>query len=139
VRWLATALAVWLGLALLISGNELLRDATYRPALGRVESMALAAIVSAALVAGIARIFVALRPDVTHRQWVEVGRIWLVLTVALEFAWSWYATPEGGMLERYNLFIGRIGLLVPLAALFAPPFWSRRLYRRIDMRARFRP
>jgi len=134
------ALAVWAGLALLLAGNEMLRVLTYRPALGRVEADVLAAVAAAALILGVARIWVAIKPSATHRQWVRAGRIWMILTVLFEMTWAWTATPAGAaVFERYDLFSGRIGLIVPLAALFALPFWSRRLYRRIDMRARFRP
>jgi hypothetical protein len=131
---------VWAGIALLLAGNEMLRVLTYRPATGRVEGDALAAVAAAAIIVGIARIWVAVRPSATHRQWARTGRIWLALTVAFEMAWAWYAATDGAsVFERYDVFSGRIGLIVPLAALLAPPFWSRRLYRRIDMRARFRP
>jgi hypothetical protein len=134
------AIAVWAGVALLLIGNEVLRVATYRPAAGRVEGDALAAVAAAALIVVAARVWVALRPSASHRAWVRVGRIWMILTVAFEMAWAWYTATEGAsVFERYDLFSGRIGLIVPLTALLAPPLWSRRLYRRIDMRARFRP
>jgi hypothetical protein len=137
----ARAFLVWAVLALALLANDLLREALFRPTFSRVEAQALSSILGSALVFGAAYLFVRRYPEAVHRQWVRIGAMWLVLTLAFELLYGRYAAglPWDEVLERYNLLRGWLGALVPLSALVAPGFWSRRLYRRVDARTWFRP
>lgn len=122
------ALLVWSLLAILAVSAGTAREALLTPRVG-----ADAAHVTGTLVV-VAAFFVAIGltirwivPDLgTARLWL-VGGLWLVLTVAFEFGFGrWVAGHTWSELLRdYDVFAGRVWILVLLTVLLAPVWLGR--------------
>jgi len=124
---LAKAGLIWLAISVLAVLNGILRESGLR----KIVSEPLAHVTST-LILGIAVIFVA----IASIGWIGVtslgvawgiGAFWLVLTLAFEFLAGHYAfgNPWNKILADYNVFRGRVWLLVPFCVLFAPPLAYR--------------
>lgn len=69
-----------------------------------------------------------LGPRAVH-QALLIGTVWIILTIAFEFLAGQYLFSNSWtrLLADYNLLRGRVWVLVPLATLLGPLWFSRRL------------
>jgi hypothetical protein len=67
-----------------------------------------------------------MRPATARHVW-SIGALWLLLTLAFEFLAGHYlfGTPWHLLLEDYNVFRGRIWVLVPISTAVAPWLTAR--------------
>lgn len=130
-RHVAVHLAAWLGMLVLAVLNGALREALLTPAFGDTAGRQLSTLLLLILFAGW---FCFLRrrwPLETARQAWLVGALWLVSTLALETFMGRVlgGKPWSAVFEDYDVFSGRIWVLVPLWTLVGPYVffrWSER-------------
>jgi hypothetical protein len=119
------ALAIWLLLLILAVLNGAMRERLITPRLGEQGGhIASTAILCAAIIL-VAWLSISWMGPKNGREALMVGLVWVALTVSFEFLAGHYAF--GNSWERliadYNVFHGRIWILVLLANLFAP-LWA---------------
>ena len=119
------ALAIWLFLLILAVLNGAMRERLITPRLGKQGGhIASTAILCAAIIL-VAWLSISWMGPKNGREALIVGLVWVALTVVFEFLAGHYAF--GNSWERliadYNVFRGRIWILVLLANLFAP-LWA---------------
>lgn len=121
--------------------NGMVRELLYRPYMGPLGSQALSSVIAIAIILLISRALVKAHPEAPHRIWSRIGVLWGVLTLAFEFLLGRFLTglTWQQMVSNYNIFAGRLWPFVLLTVFLAPPFWSRRLYRRRSAGLYFRP
>lgn len=117
------AVLVWLLLAVVAVASGALREAVLTPRLGGQAAHVIGTFVVVALfflVIGLSIRWIV--PDLGSRGLWTVGGAWLVLTVAFEFGFGhWVAGHSWSRLLRdYDVFSGRVWLLVLLTVLLAP-------------------
>jgi hypothetical protein len=68
------------------------------------------------------------RPASEQMAW-GIGLMWLVLTLIFEFGFGHYVAnkPWSELLEEYNLFAGRIWIIIPVLILTLPVLFHRLL------------
>lgn len=119
---LVRSLGIWCVLLAVAVANGIFREAVLTPRLG----VGTAHLASSALLCGaialLAWLSVRWIGARTRRDAVEVGVIWLVLTVSFEFLAGHYlfGNPWETLLADYNLREGRVWVAVLLTMLFAP-------------------
>lgn len=135
------AVLVWVGLAVAITLNGMIRELLYRPYMGPVGAQALSSLIAIAIVLVISRAFVKSHPQAPHALWGRIGLLWGFLTLAFELLLGRFGTrlTWQEMFSNYNIFAGSLWPFVLLTIFLAPPFWSRRLYRRRSAGLYFRP
>jgi hypothetical protein len=128
---------VWSFLAVLMTGNGILREAALVPWFGRAS----ADVLSAAL--GIAIILAATRPFLRPRKSpppMHPGRVslaWVGLTVAFELVVGRWVDGKswGELLANYALWRGQLWPVVLATVALAPFLWARKPARRAGPRA----
>ena len=120
---LGRAAIIWFGILLAAILNGAVRDVFLVPRFGDslsrgVSSLTLAAVIL--LVTWMALPWI--KPVSTSDAW-RIGATWLSMTLAFEFGAGHYLfrTPWPALLADYNIFAGRIWILVLIAALTSPP------------------
>jgi hypothetical protein len=127
------AAAAWLPLAVLAVLNGLLRNYTYGPLVGEQLAHLLSSAVLIVVVLAVAYLFLRLaRLAYGPGDLLVVGAIWLALTVAFEFLFGHYVAghPWSKLLADYNIFKGRVWVLVLFAIFLAPVITARAAGRR---------
>jgi hypothetical protein len=118
--------AAWFGMMVVAILNGGFRDCVYQPHVGDLAAHQLSTVL---LVLGFGVYFLGLFrlwPLQTARQARDVGLLWFLMTVAFEagiglmtgLSWS-------SVLQAYDMFDGRIWILVPLWVLVAPYLYFR--------------
>jgi hypothetical protein len=122
------AALVWLALTVAMVLNGTLRELTYQPLVGYEWGHGISCLTGIAIIFAIARPFVLRHPGLPRATWIGVGLLWLGLTIAFEFGIGYFVSRNSWeqLLADYNLPAGRLWVLVLLAALIAPFFWSMR-------------
>jgi lipid-binding SYLF domain-containing protein len=121
------AAVVWMYIVPVAIVNGMLRDMALAPYLGDPTARAISCVTLAAAVLAIARMSIAwIGPPTAGAAWM-VGVIWLNLTLALEFLVGHYVfgTPWAALRADYNIFAGRLWVLVLAAALAGPRIMFR--------------
>jgi hypothetical protein len=119
---LLKAIAIWLGLLVIAVLNGALRELLLKPVAGEhVAHLASTIILCAAII--IVALFTSswVGMKAAHDAFL-VGLLWVVLTVAFEFLAGHYLFGNSWetLLADYNVFQGRVWLLVLLTNLLAP-------------------
>jgi len=125
------SLLVWLLFIPLAIANGALRDLLLTPALGETLGRAISSVTLSVLILGLT-LLVVRRLGVDTVPWLLiVGGFWAVLTVLFEFTFFVLVMghPLNELLQDYDLFRGRLWLLV-LATTFLAPLAASRLRRR---------
>lgn len=117
------ALAVWFLLFVIAFGMGVLREALLTPRIGETAAHVVGTFVVVALflvTIGLSVGWVVPSLETGRLLWLGVG--WTVLTVAFEFGFGRYVMghPWSRLLHDYNLFAGRLWLLVLLTLLLGP-------------------
>lgn len=127
-RWLAA----WLGLAVLGVGNGVARVELYEDAVGDQVAHQISTATLMILIAGYTWLLQRRWPLTSSRLAWQVGAAWALMTLAFEFGFGHYVTGNSWstLLADYNVFDGRLWVLIPLTILLAPPVVRRTTTRR---------
>jgi hypothetical protein len=138
---LIRAILAWLGLAAALVANDALRVFLYEPAGGIRTGHVITGVAAVGLVVGAAYLLVKRTPEATHGQWIRTAWLWLGLTAAFHLVsfTIFGGRALGDLPSAYDPREGRLWAFVLFAALLAPIYWSRRLYRRESALLWFRP
>jgi hypothetical protein len=116
------ALAIWLLLLILAVLNGAIREALVTPRFGEQGGHIISTAILCAAIIIVAWFSISWIGPKNGREALVVGIVWVALTIAFEFLAGHYAF--GNSWERliadYNVFRGRIWILVLLANLVAP-------------------
>ncbi len=119
------ALAIWLLLLILAVLNGAIREALVTPRFGEQGGHIISTAILCAAIIIVAWFSISWIGPKNGREALVVGIVWVALTIAFEFLAGHYAF--GNSWERliadYNVFRGRIWILVLLANLVAP-LWA---------------
>ena len=119
-----TALIPWFLLVLLAIINGFIRQKFIIPKVGEQKAHVIGTIIF--LILQFILIFVYVKMSLIRESSIllEVGVFWVILTVLFEFGFGHYIMkhPWSKLLADYNIFKGRIWLLVLINNIFAPVF-----------------
>ena len=131
MHYLIKSFLVWLLFIPLAIANGALRDLVFTPALGDTMGRAVSSLVLSLLILGLTLLLVHRLGVTTRAGYLTVGALWLVLTLLFEvsFALLVLGHPMDKLLKDYDIFRGRLWLVV-LAATFFAPLLAAKLRRR---------
>jgi hypothetical protein len=122
------AMAVWLAFLVLAVGMGAARDAFLAPVLDDraarlVETLAFVAVMLVLIAFFVRRV----RAVCSSTDLWLIGGMWLALTVGFELFFFHFVGGRAWdvLLADFNVFEGRVWVLVPLAELFGPPTFGR--------------
>ena len=120
-------LATWLLMLLASIANGAVRDFTYGNSMSELAAHQLSTLSSVVLLGAVIMGFVRRYPPSSARHAILIGLAWLALTVAFEFLFFHYigGHPWSVLLANYNVFAGRVWIVVLLWVGFAPFFFFR--------------
>jgi hypothetical protein len=118
---------VWLLFIPLAVANGILRDLLLTPALGDTVGRAASSVSLSILIYCLTLFFITRLGIDTRRECLLVGFFWMVLTLLFEFAFFVLVMghPMNVLLQDYDLFRGRLWLLVLTTTLVAPLLAAR--------------
>jgi len=122
------ALIIWLLLAAVAVANGVARNAILEPRLGEGRAHIVSTLVLVALIFLVALAFIKWIGPETPLQAAMIGLLWMGLTLAFEFLVGHFVFghPWERLLADYNIWKGRIWILVPIVTYLAPR-WALRL------------
>lgn len=119
--------AAWFAMLLVAMANGLVRDLTYGRHMDALLAHQLSTLSGCVLLGGVIRYFVRRWPPAGSYQALAVGLGWMLVTIAFEFVFfhfvgghSWEA-----LLANYNLFAGRVWVVLLLWIAIAPAVFFR--------------
>jgi hypothetical protein len=129
---LTRSLVVWCALLVMAFANGMVRVAWIIPRTGDFAGHGISSLtLSAAIVALTWATIEWLAPS-SMTDALRIGALWLLLTLAFEFGAGRYVfhRPWDALLQDYNLFQGRIWMVVLLATTLAPLLagWARGIF-----------
>jgi hypothetical protein len=124
---LLRALVVWIVFVFLAILNGVFRESVLVPHTGEGSGRAISTLMLCVAILLITWLTIRWIGPAVPGQAVLVGGIWLVLTVAFEFGFGHYAAGKSWseLLADYNVFQGRIWVLVLLTTAIAPYLTAR--------------
>lgn len=129
---LLRAFVVWFGILILASINGAVRDLLAAPRFGDLVARAISTIILCILIALVTWWSIDWIRPVNSRAALEVGIVWLALTLTFEFGFGHFVfgKPWAELLADYDVQRGRIWLLVLVATLLAPVWagWVRGIW-----------
>ncbi len=117
----------WIPMVLIAIANGALREATYGKLMSELQAHQISTLSGLLLFSAYIWVVIRIwRPD-TSGQAITVGLIWLGLTVAFEFLFGHYVVgqPWSKLLYDYNVFAGRVWVVVLIWVTFAPYVFYR--------------
>jgi len=132
MHYLIRSFLVWLLFIPLAIANGALRDLVLTPALGDTLGRAVSSLTLSLLILGMTLLLVDRLGVSTRAGYLGVGAFWLVLTLLFEvsFALLVMGHPMNDLLQDYDIFRGRLWLIV-LAATFFAPLLSGKMRKRL--------
>jgi len=118
---------VWLVFGVVAFAAGALRQAALAPVLGEHAAHQAGSVLAAAVMAGVAVWFIRrLRP--TSSEALTIGGLWVAMTIAFEIGYFRFGlgVPWSRLLHDYNIFRGRLWLLVLIVQFVAPYVVVRR-------------
>jgi len=121
-------LSAWFVMLLLSVANGVVRDFTYGRHMDELSAHQLSTVGSVLLLGLVMRGFVRRYPPSSGRHAISIGLLWVALTVAFEFLFFHYAAGHSwsALLGNYNVFEGRVWVVVLVWIGIAPYVFSRR-------------
>jgi hypothetical protein len=118
----ARAFAIWWVLLLLAFVNGFVREAWIAPTTGDQWAHAISSLTLSAAIALLAWLSIGWIAPATAVEALRIGGVWIVMTLVFEFGAGHYIfrTPWNALLADYNVFAGRIWILVLITTAFAP-------------------
>ena len=113
---------VWSVILVLAFANGALRELLIVPRVGDMAGRAISSVLLAAAILLVSWFTISwIRPPSSADAWI-IGLSWLALTLAFEFLAGHYlfGDPWTQLLAEYNVWQGRLWILVPLTTLLAP-------------------
>jgi len=125
--YLTRSFLVWLLFIPLAIANGALRDLVLTPALGDTLGRAVSSLTLSLLILGMTLLLVDRLGVSTRAGYLGVGAFWLVLTLLFEvsFALLVMGHPMDELLQDYDIFRGRLWLIVLVTTFYAPLFASQ--------------
>jgi TRAP-type mannitol/chloroaromatic compound transport system permease small subunit len=122
MHYLIKSFIIWLLFIPLAVANGALRDLVLIPALGETAGRAVSSLALSLLILGLTLLLVRRLGDLTRAGYLVVGLFWLVLTLLFEFSFALLVMghPMDALLKDYELFRGRLWLIVVTTTFFAP-------------------
>jgi len=122
MHFLIRSFFVWLLFIPVAIANGALRDLMLTPALGNTLGRAVSSLTLSFLILGLTLFLVDRLGVNTRAGYLVVGAFWLVLTLLFEasFAILVMGHPMDELLQDYDIFRGRLWLIVLVATFFAP-------------------
>ena len=119
---IARAALVWLGIAALATANGGFRESVLVPRMSETAARAISTLMLSALILIVASVAIRWITPAAQRDAWRIGVLWLAMTVAFEFLAGHYLfrVPWHQIMADYNIFEGRIWILVLITTLFAP-------------------
>jgi hypothetical protein len=121
------ALVIWVVMLLVASVNGAIREALLIPMIGDVAGRAVSTLMLSGLVLLLTYLTIQwIHPRSGHEAWT-VGGLWVASTLAFEFLAGHFlfGNPWSQLLEDYNVFRGRIWILVLITIAVAPRLCAR--------------
>jgi hypothetical protein len=127
MHYLIKSFLVWLLFIPLAIANGALRDLVFTPALGDTPGRAISSLSLSLLILGVTMLMVKRLGVDTRAGYLTVGALWLVLTVLFEVSFTLLVMghPMDELLMDYDIFRGRLWLLVLVTTFFAPLLASK--------------
>lgn len=116
------SLIVWFLMLVLASVNGAIREALLIPMMGDVAGRAVSTLTLSGLVLLLTYLTIRwIHPRSRREAWI-IGILWVTLTLAFEFLAGHYlfGNPWSQLLEDYNVFRGRIWIVVLITIALAP-------------------
>lgn len=112
----------WIGGAALFAANGTIREVVYKNAVGESTSRQLSTASGLTLLTIYFVVLDRRWPIPTHRDAIQIGATWAVLTLLLEFGLGRYVESKSWseLLEDYNIAAGRLWILVPVWTAMGP-------------------
>jgi hypothetical protein len=116
------AFGVWLVMLVAAFLNGALRELLIVRLVGEQVGHVISVFVLSGVIFGLAYLFVTAQRPLPSRTLFQIGLFWLVLSLLFEFGFCHYVMhePWEKLLADYNLFRGRLLILVWLTTLFSP-------------------
>ncbi|MBN2307472.1 MAG: hypothetical protein JXR94_00785 [Candidatus Hydrogenedentes bacterium] len=123
----ARALGVWVFLAVLAIANGIVRTTCIEPRVGEYGGHVIGSAVFVVVIFAVTFVFVGRLPAPSRKRLLGIGLFWLALTVAFEFLFGRGVAKEpwSVLLADYNIFRGRLWLVVLAATCLAPAICGR--------------
>jgi hypothetical protein len=121
------SLVVWVMMLVAASVNGAIREALLIPAIGDAAGRAISTVALCVLVLLLTWLTIRwIEPRSSRDAWI-VGALWVALTLGFEFLAGHFlfGEPWGQLLEEYNVFRGRIWILVLVTITIAPRLCAR--------------
>ena len=118
----------WFGLLIVAVVNGGIREAWIIPLTGELAGHAISTVMLCAAILAFAWLVSGWLHPASSKQALQIGVVWLICTLAFEFLAGHYlfGTPWERLLADYNVFRGRIWVLVLITTLLAPSVGLRR-------------
>lgn len=124
---IAGYLATWFVMLLVSIANGAARDFTYGRHLSELAAHQLSTVASVVLLGIIIWGFVRFFPPASDQEAIFIGLLWVILTIAFEFIFFHFVGghPWSQLLANYNIFKGRVWVVVLVWVAVAPFIFSR--------------
>jgi uncharacterized membrane protein YkgB len=119
---MAKYILAWFGLMVIAVINGVVREATYKKALGDLAAHQLSTLIGIILFGVYIWIIIGKWRPRSASQAIMIGVLWLAMTLAFEFLAGHYVfgNPWPKILHDYNLLAGRLWILVLIWVTIAP-------------------
>ena len=109
--------------------NGAVRDLWYSKSISELRAHQVSTVSAIVLLAAYIWMVMRIWPVATREQALVVGAMWLVMTLAFEFLFGHFVARQAWrrLLHDYNLFAGRLWILVPAWVAVAPYLYFRLL------------
>jgi hypothetical protein len=117
------AIGIWLIIVVIAIANGTFRNAVISPKLGDYMGHVISTFILCGIILGITYLFLKfIKIEYNKLDLIIIGIMWVSITLIFEFVFGHYVmkTPWKDLLADYNIFKGRIWVLVLIIDFFAP-------------------
>jgi hypothetical protein len=117
----------WIPMVLIAIANGALREVWYRKHFNELQAHQLSTLSGILLLGVYIRVIIRVWQPESSEHALSIGLIWLALTIAFEFLFGYYVNglSLNTLLHDYNLFVGRVWVLVLVWVTVAPYLFFR--------------
>lgn len=127
-------IGIWLLFVLLAILNGMFRVALIIPIVGNYAGHIISTVILVTVIFVVTWIYVKKQNITSQKHAVQIGSLWLILTAAFEFLFGHFVMKHSweSLLKDYDIFEGRVWILVLAATLLAPIICSSLLKRKYE-------